>query len=43
MQEEREKSESSRAKGWDGSGKERRIGPDRVPTGNRWHIPVRMI
>ena len=39
----REKSAQNRAKRWDGNGEERRIGPVRVPTGNRRDIPMRMI
>ena len=34
---------ANRAKRWDGNGEERRIGPVRVPTGNRRNSPMRMI
>lgn len=42
MQEVRKKSEQSRLKGWGGSGEDRKTGPVRVPTGNRWHTQNRI-
>lgn len=43
LQEVRKKLEQSSIKGWGGSGEEKKMGPVKVSTGNKWHIQMRMI